>query len=233
MQALGIISPEQAIERLEKLTCLLRQQLSTQKDKTYFTPLVSYCAALNVQSQALRCFNEFVEVGVPWDEELNLPSSPSMAADIKTYSEQIGLKGELKGLFSSFSGWALFRRVVESCACGWIKKRGGGLMFRDVSIDIMVNTIIKTEEGGNLKIKQFIGVRADDAEHLAHHYEIFSRQSSAVGDLMIILESENCLKFSRDRIGVEAIDLKKAKNFDLDAFSSILSDFLNLTIVGI
>lgn len=225
------IEPEDAVGRLGSLCEKLEKQIKVQPNQSEITSLAVYCIGLNTQAAALKYLNEFIEIGVPWDKELNIPSPPSTAADIRTYAERRSLSGELKGLLLSFSGWSLFKKEEILCACGWNKNKNGNFGFRTINADIMINTLLKTEDG-KLKIKQLLGVRADDIDHLAHHYEEFSRQSSAVGDLLIIMENENCLFLDHGEIKIERISLKKAKNFAIEDFSNMLFKYLNLGLAG-
>lgn len=225
------IEPEDAVGRLNKLCESLKNQIKAQPIQSDITPLISYCIGLNTQAAALKYLNEIFEIGVPWDEDMGLPSSSSMAADIRTYAERTSLSDGIKGLLLSFSGWSLFKREGIPCACGWHKNKNGSFGFRTINADILINTLLKSENG-KLKIKQLIGIRADDIDHLTHHYEEFSRQSSAVGDLLIIMESENCLFLVDGEIKIEKISLKKAKNFAIEDFSTMLFRFLNLELAG-
>ncbi len=231
MKPLIFLEPVEATQRLNGLTHLLHRQIAELTSDVAVTPLISYCIALEAQSQAIKHLNEFFEVGVPWDDEMGLPSSPSLAADVRTYSERLGVTGEMRGLLLSFSEWTLFKREEMKCACGWSKNKNGNLRFRTINADIMINTLLKTEDR-KLKIKQLVGVGVDDADHLAHHYEEFSRQSSAVGDLMIIMESENYLSLDHEEVRIETVSLKRAKNFVLGAFSNMLAGFLNFQLAG-
>src|SRR3989344_8347614 len=98
MKPLIFLEPEDAVARLESLCKKLGRQIEAQPDKSVISPLISYCIALDTQAKALKYLNEFVEVDVPWDDNIGLPSSPSMAADVKTYVERLELDGRGRGL---------------------------------------------------------------------------------------------------------------------------------------
>ncbi len=226
------IEPEDAVRRLSKLYESLKKQIKAWPNQSEITSLTAYCIGLNTQAVALKYLNEFFEVGVPWDEDMGLPSSSSLAADVRIYAERMDFPGALKGLLLSFSGWSLFKREEIVCACGWHKDKNSGFGFRTINADVMINTAVIRTTDGKLKFKQLLGIKADDADHLAHHYEEFSRQSSAVGDLMIIMESENLLSLDREKVRIEKISLKKSKNFDIESFSSILFRLLDFQLAG-
>ena len=135
MKPLIFLEPEDAVARLESLCKKLGRQIEAQPDKSVITPLISYCIALDTQAKALKYLNEFVEVDVPWDDNIGLPSSPSMAADVKTYVERMDLDGQVRGLLLSFSEWSLFKREEMKCACGWSKNKNGRFARTDSGLE--------------------------------------------------------------------------------------------------
>ncbi len=156
-----------------------------------FLPFVSFFLLLSAQFKALESLNdEYLNCGLAWDERTGLPSHPSIIADGQTYRRLFKPDGILDAVLASFSGWILLSREQLFCCCG--KKFRGPLKDRNVEIDVLLNHILSFDDEKGFVVKQLVGIKCGDPEHLEHHYD-FKKQSRRDDGLYIIWLCENRL----------------------------------------
>ena len=177
-----------------------------------------YCLALKAQKKILAYLNDdSLSCQVLWDASTGLPSHPSFVADVVKSVEIFKAEPELKALLNSFLGWSLFRQVKMNCLC----------MGRDkleVDVDILVNTILKTNERG-LAVKLLVGVRSSVNGYIEKHYHIKKKdyQSRVIDGLYIILNCENVVGLYGDRVYVEPLNFSYVDQlFGLSEFGRIV-----------
>ena len=167
---------------------------------------------------------ENITCDIPWDEELDIPSCPVLAADARSYPKIFKPEDKRIGaLCESFSGWSLYSTQKELCACN------SRLKVNELMIEIMVNHILKTEDD-KIFIKQLIGLRSEDPKRLEKHYYEDKVPSRFVDSLLII--NDVSATFSLEK-GLMALvwTTNPPEQFKIDKFqkqvSEIVGAFLN------
>lgn len=177
---ISILNPPEAITRIDRLIETVDKRCSKVGQPNRFVTLSLFLMALIAQKKVIRHLNdENFFCQVPWDNKINMPSHPSLAADVVKYGDLFGASQHLKAFLDSFFEWTLLQRQDMECCCG------GSMKLRPVSLEIMINTILKVENN-ELLIKFLLGIKSNDSSHLANHYS-FSQQSEVIDDLHIIL----------------------------------------------
>ncbi|OGM99539.1 MAG: hypothetical protein A3B91_01985 [Candidatus Yanofskybacteria bacterium RIFCSPHIGHO2_02_FULL_41_29] len=201
------LNPKESIDRIDSITLKLGEITKKQRSSKFLASVV-YCLALRAQSKILNYLNdENFFCRVLWDQRTNLPSHPSLAADVGKYGETFDPSPELKSVLSSLSGWALFRQEKLLCCCGRKEK------IRTVDLDLLLNTVIKVEERG-LSVKLLVGVKANDVDHLEVHYNI-KRQSQVDSGLQIIFTCENLIRLDGEEVTAEPVSFSHAEQFNV------------------
>lgn len=224
----ALIAPKESASKLEPLVSWLieRRGVSsgTITNQIFFDVLTLLIFS---HIAVIRHLNDgFLECDVPWDEEVGLPSHPTLAADAESYVKIFKPEDErLKSTLRSFSGWSCFASQKIPCACGnWRMK------LREISVDVMVNHIFEKKDG-KLLIKELIGVRSPDTEHLQNHYDV--KVPSEVEDGLIIpSRSQAILEVKENKIFLSSVETKEsAKQINIHEFARELKQLADKFVV--
>ena len=214
--------PNEAISRLDEVINQLKLKLGENNQPNLLAAQV-FCLALEAQKKVLAYLNDDnFYCQVPWDPATDLPSHPSLAADVAKYTELFPVSADLKALLNSFSGWSLLHHEkLPACCCG--RKE------RPVDSDIMLNAILKSDNG-SLTIKFLVGVKSGDNDHLEKHYNI-KQKSQVVDGLIIIFICENrIIVNSSDESTIEVLNFSHAEQFDVSVFEGMVNKEVSKTI---
>lgn len=168
-----------AIEKANAKAKQIWEYIQQKENKSDFAPTMCLAIALKAQAIVLEKVNsEALQSTVCWDENLDFPSLPILAAD----------SGFLeKALAKSFSHWVeIWEETLEKCYCGSFFRKGHG---RSVKIKIVINHCLESNKRSIL-VKQFIGIKTDDLQHARHHYNL-AKESRVDKDVIIVWECEN------------------------------------------
>lgn len=201
---------KEAVERLKSVFEQLKQGLARH---SLHDVLASLAFSIFIESEikALEYLNdENLNCFVPWDENIGLPSLPTMVADVKKYAEDklsirpqryfsdspfipgvnvvvepSGVTGYfLLPLLNSFYGWTrLSEEAFPSCVCSTNNLNG-----KKVELEIMINHVMGVEDNA-LLIEELVGVRTDD-EHFEKHFKM-QKQSARDPNLYIVYICNN------------------------------------------
>ena len=179
----------------------------------HWLPFLAFYLALQAQAKTLEYLNDkHVNCGLAWDEDIGLPSLPSLIADVGSYIRYFNPQGGLHMLLESFCGWSLFEKEEISCCCG-----SRSFKLRKVALEIMFNHILEVQES-SVVVKQFLGVRTDDLNHLEHHYN-FKKQSQRIDNLYMIWLCRNEVK-NNGSLEIEYLGSEQAEVFNLPGFQN-------------
>lgn len=206
------IQPQEAISKLTETVELLRIEKHPR-----LLSAATYYLALRAHIDFLSTFNDdLISTSVAWDTRIDLPSCPSMAADVAKYAEKIN-NPVLRGILRSFTEWTPIFRENFDCACG------SGNKFENARWDIMLNHTMH-ESDGELVVKQFLAGTSVKAEYmkkfLAHHRP--NKISQADESIVIILSCENAITSKGD---IRAIDFWSSKHVDVNNFVKLIHLF--------
>lgn len=218
--AASFLDPPEAISRINNLADQISSALERRVIKNSFVALSIYYLALKAQQRVVEYLNnDTFYCQVLWDSRTNLPSHPSLAADIAKYRDVFTVSPHLRALLESFSSWATLQKEEMECCCG------GSVKPRLVSLEIMINTILKVEED-RLIIKFLLGVKSNDSNHLVNHYS-FSKQSEVMDGLHIILICEEALEIKCEEIRYGGLSYKCTEWFSQEHFLRIFQDCIS------
>ena len=220
--SIEFICPNEAIARLTKVSQEIKTHLSakTISDGHQHLASVAYCLALDTHVDFLsRVNDEEFFTPVAWDTRTNLPSHPSMSADIASAAKDAGPL--LRGVLKSFFQWTpLFRENID-CACGSDSK------FVKVSWCIMLNHAM-SEVDGELVVKQFLAAVPDKPEYMeklkAHHQP--NKISQADGRFVIILECNNTIS-NHGGISIKLTDFWASNLVNVENLRNLFNSSLN------
>lgn len=210
--------PTEAISRLDEITSQLRERLDSERLPKFLAAEVCYLAFL-AQKKILGYLNdENFFCRILWDPRTNLPSHPSLTADVAKCGETFNMPSGLRALLNSFSCWTVLQKEeLKGCVCSGKSKT--------ISIEVMTNTILRVQDNG-LAVKLLIGVRADDQSHLEKHYNI-KKQSRASDGLIIIFTCENRIVLTGEGLTVESVSYSSAETFSVPDFEKMIQDMRN------
>lgn len=208
-----ILGYAESLERLRGIIPKFETQIKTAKDSSFLLPFISFYLALLAHKKALEYLNDkYLNYGLAWDEDIGLPSLPSLVADVGSYIRYLNPQGGLRMILESFCGWTLFAKEEIMCACG---KRS--LKLRKVSLEIMLAHILEIKNS-SVVVKQLLGVRTDDMKHLVRHYN-FKKPSQRIDNLFMIWLCQNRIKNNGNLEG-EYLGSEQAEQFNLLGFQN-------------
>lgn len=171
-------------------------------------------------------YKDKLDCNVPWDQEINLPPFPILAADAAFYVELFQPKdARLSCLLTSFSAWSLFAKQEISCACGARRLR-----LRKVCDDIMVNHAFHREDKF-FSLIQLIGVKSSDNKHNKHlksHFSVNELGKINNEFFCLVSQSSAMFKVASNEISCVADQVKSAEMFNLDEFNRQIESVANL-----
>lgn len=132
-------------------------------------PVRAFEFLLAAEVAALKFLNDGrFNYAIPWDLEVNIPSVPSMIADVGVYAARALCENKAYEVTRyaclSFSKEIPILRERYQCACGRVK-----FAEREIGLEILMRHIIK-KRGTKLLLSQIIGIMSDDKTHLDEHY---------------------------------------------------------------
>ncbi len=212
-----ILGYNESVERLGGIVRKFEIPMEAVKKEHYFSPsylylpFAAFYLALQAQVKAMEYLNDKnFNYGLAWDEDIGLPSLPSLVADVGSYVRHFNPQGELRKLLESFCGWTLFVKEEMLCCCGRRSFKG-----RKVVLEIMLNHILEVEDS-SIIVKQLLGVKTDDLKHLEHHYN-FKKQSQRIDNLYMIWICRNWIK-NNGNLEVGYLGSEQAEQFNLLGF---------------
>lgn len=209
-----IEDPETTIIRLQEI----KSRLSDLAEK--HMPIMAYTVLLGASINHLtHGQNKMFYFPIPWEVDTGLPSHSSLIADARHYCRSNNLFDTTGIIVDSFAEWRLFKEQRIFCCCG-----KGSVISRErmVPIEIVIHHPISIDrESKTLEIKQLVGIRSTDREHIENHYNL--RRDSRVDDSISIIS----MAFSR--VNIETFELltsweEYAKQFDIDFFRKIFTE---------
>lgn len=209
-----IEDPETTIARLRKI----KSRLSDLAEK--HMPLMAYTVLLDAAINHLtHSQNKMFYFPIPWEIETGLPSHPSLIADARHYCQSSGLSNTTRIIVDSFAEWRVFQQQRIFCCCG-----KGFVISREriVPIEIVIHHPINVDRGTNtLEIKQLVGIRSTDRDHIENHYDL-RRDSRVNSDISII--KTGFVKIDLVNFQLIAQEENSAKQFDLNLFRRMFGD---------
>lgn len=222
------LDPPDFVARTDKIAVRLKKEIEQKKSPDFLAAAVYYLA-LKAQIKVLNYLNEdnfFCQA--PWDLKTDLPSHPSLAADVVKYGELFDAPFRLRAFLCSFSGWTLFNQeILKGCRCRVAKGE-------NVSLDVMANAILSVKDA-SLTVKLLVGIKSDNLDHLIKHYgrneknENATKQSRVDDQLYIIYICENRIIVNGEEIFVEPISYFLPENketFDIKCLEEIVWRFI-------
>lgn len=226
------IGYKEALDRIRSLRNILinkpRNPVDRSKGEWFW--LTIYILALYAQERMIDSMNdELIASDIPWDREGDIPLISSTVGDVISYAERLKDPKDhfLKALLLSLSGWTLLSTEKKECACGNGK-------LQKIPVDVLVNTSVNTRttlQGALsiefLSIEFFVGVHADDQDHLKHHYS-FKQQSVRHDNLIIIYHSGGIVFKDKDSIHkVQCKSFNQAEQFRAGKMAEILEGLMS------
>lgn len=216
-----IEDPETTIARLQKI----KSGLSDLAEK--HMPFMAYTVLLGAAINHLtHSQNKMFYFPIPWEVDTGLPSHPSLIADARHYCRSNNLSNTIGIIVDSFAEWRIFQQQRIFCCCG-----KGSVISREriVPTEIVIHHPIHIDrEAKTLEIKQLVGIRSTDRDHIEHHYSL--RRDSRVNHHISIISSAFAT------IEIENLKLRKrgeehAKQFDVNFFRKIFDEFCQNTLI--
>src|SRR3990167_1555340 len=215
-----IEDPEITQARLEKI----KLALSDLAEK--HLPLMAYAVLLDAAINNLRHGkNKMFYFPIPWETDTGLPSQPSLIADARHYCRVTNLSETTGIIVDSFAEWRLFKEQKIFCCCG-----KGSVISREriVPIEIVIHHPISVDrETHTLEIKQLVGIRSTDRDHIENHYDL-RRDSRVNSDISII--KTGFVKIDLTNFQLLAQEENSAKQFDLNSFRKMFTDMCHNAI---
>ena len=207
--------PEITQARLEKI----KLSLSYLAEK--HLPLMAYTVLLDAAINNIRHGkNKMFYFPIPWEIDIGLPSQPSLIADARHYCRVNNLSETTGIIVDSFAEWRLFKEQKIFCCCG-----KGSVISREriVPIEIVLHHPISIDrEAYTIEIKQLVGIRSTDRDHIENHYDL-RRDSRVNSDISII--KTGFVKIDLVNSQLIAQEENSEKKFDL---SSLRKMFINM-----
>lgn len=207
------VNYKEAARRLEGIgECFESGKLSRLTPDEWYPAFLLELLVSAQRDTLYRANDEHISCPVPWSAETGFPSHPTMIADAGQFAKLSDCPEFQKPLINSFVSWTLFSGETVSCCCG----RG----LREIAAEIVLNNVLGAADGG-LLIKQFIGIRSDDVNHLRGHYGESSRQSKASGNIWVVYEAESIAE-----TGGKTTVIKKnlSKYFNFERLVAVLKE---------
>lgn len=183
-------------------------------------PLMAYTVLLDAAVNHLaHSQNKMFYFPIPWEIETSLPSHPSLIADARHYCRSNNLSDTTGIIVDSFAEWRLFRQQRIFCCCG-----KGSIISREriVPIEIVIHHPISIDrESNTLEIKQLVGIRSADRDHIENHYSL--RRDSLVDHNISIINS-SYVKINIDNLELLASGEEYAQQFDVNFFKKIFTE---------
>lgn len=180
-------------------------------------PLMAYTVLLGAAINHLtRNQNKMFYFPIPWEVDTGLPSHPSLIADARHYCRSNNLSDTAGIIVDSFAEWRLFQEQKIFCCCG-----KGFVISREriVPIEIVIHHPINIDrEANTFEIKQLVGIRSTDRDHIENHYNL--RRDSRVDHNISIISTAFA------KVGIEKLELltsgeEYAEQFDVKLFREI------------
>lgn len=209
-----IEDPEAIIAKLRKIKLALSD--SAKKHR----PVMAYDVLLKafINNLALNQSRMFY-FPIPWEVDVDLPSHPSLIADARHYCQSNNLSDTTGVVVDSFAEWRLFKQQNIFCCCG---KNSTISRERTIPIGIMLHHSLGIDHKSHtLEIKQLIGIRSTDRNHIENHYNL--HRNSRVNDDISIIGTYSTVV---DLGSFELMACKEeyAKQFDTDLFVKMFAD---------
>lgn len=212
-------NPETTITRLQKI----KSGLSDLAEK--HLPLRAYTVLLSAGiNHIAHGQNKMFYFPIPWEVDTGLPSLPSLIADARHYCRSNNFSDTTGIVVDSFAEWRVLQQQRIFCCCG-----KGSIISREriVPVEIVINHPISIDrESNTLEIKQLIGIRSTDRDHIENHYNL-RRDSRADSSISIIGTAFT-------RIGIQNLELQAcgeeyAEQFDVNFFRKIFTELCQNT----
>lgn len=209
-----IENPEILIARLHKIKSKLSNRVGG------YVPIRAYITLLDAAICHLKCGqNKILYFPIPWETDTGLPSHPSLVADARHYCRAHHLDAAAGVIVGSFAEWQIFQRQKIFCCCG-----KSSVIYRERTVPIeivMHHPVIVDRKSGTLEIKQLVGIRSTDRDHIENHYDL--RRDSRVDDNISIIRTASV------QVGVSDFKLQtfgeeSAKQFDSQQFNKIFTE---------
>lgn len=206
--------PKNIIARLQNI----KSALSDLAEK--HMPLMAYAVLLGAAINHLtHGQNKMFYFPIPWEVDPGLPSHPSLIADARHYCRSNNLSHTTGIIVDSFAEWRLFQQQRIFCCCG---KGSVASRERIVPIEIVIHHPINIDrEAKTLEIKQLVGIRSTDRDHIENHYDL-RRDSRVNSDISII--KTGFVKIDLANFQLLAQAENSAKQFDLNFFRKMFGD---------
>ncbi|MDP3792275.1 MAG: hypothetical protein Q8Q89_00955 [bacterium] len=208
-----IEDPEITQARLEKI------KLSLSDLAEEHMPFMAYLVLLDAVINHLRnSLNKMFYFPIPWETDTGLPSQPSLIADARHYCRVANLSETTGVIVDSFAEWRLFKEQKVFCCCG-----KGSVISREriVPIEIVIHHPVSIDrEAHTLEIKQLVGIRSTDRDHIENHYDL--RLDSRVNSDISIIKT-GFVKIDLANFKLIAQEENSAKQFDLSSFRNIFT----------
>lgn len=205
---------ETTITRLQKI----KSALSDLAEK--HMPILAYTVLFDAAiSHLAHSQNKMFYFPIPWEADTGLPSHPSLIADARHYCRSNNLSDTTGIIVDSFAEWRLFQQQRIFCCCG-----KGSVISRKriVPIEIVIHHPVSINREANaLEIKQLVGIRSTDRDHIENHYDL-RRDSRVNNDISII--KTGFVKINLANFQLIAHEENSAKQFDLNFFKKMFSD---------
>ena len=211
-----LIWREEAVKKIAAVKEALRTELEKERDVFKFLPSWAFYAALLGETKTINRLNgSGLEIPLPWDERVNLPSLPTLGADAAKCADFINVKN-LRSLLASFEKWTLIWEENIECGCGATEK------LRKVAYGVWANHGL-IPDGSSLLVKQFVRVRSEDKNYLKKHYSKY-KPSKVLEKSNLVWTSVNKITVSGSGVKTEDLGITAAKrvydpeNFDKFVF---------------
>ncbi len=206
-------------DSIQRLNQILKQ---LEPEGLYATALWRMIFA--AERDVLKSINsEFLHSALAWNRRTNLPSHPTLIADLQKYIEIFKPASWKKAQLQSFVDWARLGRQTIKCACG------RGFKTRPVTVDFILRTRLWVEDN-SLVMKQMVGVKTNDVAHLSRHYNPTSKSTDSH---VIVFESESEVSqttapntATEDVLKITNVFQRSAKQFKADKFAQMMAHFL-------
>ncbi len=185
-----LVSSELSVERLTEIENILYQKYTAalrKKDLGAAYAAGVFSLACGAVSKLLTELNiGEIQTAAPWTHTGFL-SLPTFVADIKTATESFpALEWPLQSLLLSFFKWQQCMEAEVECCCG------GFSSMRMVKSGVMLRTKLEEspeKDSNEIILRQYIGVKTDNAAHRAMHYSFSCVEAEAEEDTVVIFSS--------------------------------------------
>lgn len=170
--------------------------------------------------------NKMFYFPIPWEKDTGLPSHPSLIADARHYCQNNNLSDTAGVIVDSFAEWRLFKEQKILCCCG---KGSVVSQERIVPIEIVIHHPIHADGEANiLEIKQLVGIKSADRNHIENHYDL--RQDSRVNSNISIV-STSSVKINLTDFQLMARSENNAKQFNFNCFRKIFTEMCRIQVI--